>query len=693
MKVLPWFALLFACTAVPADAHLTFAGTPKTDLFSSARLIDTNQSQSLEAIPLTEQNNSLSSYKLAGVHFIVDATKKQQVWGSSGLDNEFTDPTGDNCKRLGFAITSCASGLFNRACPYNDKIYDKCCDASYHFTASQCTSPRKLSTDTCGGKYSCLCSTSTYPFASCNDPQIKGSSCTDDKGTRYATCVCPNSVSTPYGCETYYAAPCGSVCKKAYADNCRNRTAVQTPYGCQTYFSDCSSKCQKAYADNCRNRTAVSAPYGCQQAYSDCQSKCEVAYADNCRNRTAVQTPYGCQTYFSDCSSKCQKAYADNCRNRTAAIASCPANATCSYFADCASKIQSWSCKSGYVKSGNSCIVENPCPGYEKKSSCPNKYYTKEVCSKDSSYIKCTATCGSRIVDDNSSYKIDESNSGGVVVITKDGTYLPSGATVYSNVNFPQYSECAALSKPTITLTTSNGYAASIGISRIENINFIVNFNPWVQPDICSVAYGYANNSFCDYSCDTNNCMCVNGCRYNSSCQYDASCTSYIEAQSSVAGDLCDIANNYDGYCTNTNSPSVGVKLDPATKIRSETYTNNGKSSTRTYYEGTLKNVNIIVNGNPQIAAQIGGGAHIDKTVKFEGSNSISGGSRYSVWARGHNTYAYGIVRGVLQVNSGATLSLGKAACIYNQWNGAVVRNGTISGTVTQNCSTYTLKW
>ena len=662
MKVLPWFALLFACTAVPADAHLTFAGTPKTDLFSSARLIDTNQSQSLEAIPLTEQNNSLSSYKLAGVHFIVDATKKQQVWGSSGLDNEFTDPTGDNCKRLGFAVTSCASGLFNRACPYNDKIYDKCCDASYHFTASQCTSPRKLSTDTCGGKYSCLCSTSTYPFASCNDPQIKGSSCTDDKGTRYATCVCPNSVSTPYGCETYYAAPCGSVCKKAYADNCRNRTAVQTPYGCQTYFSDCSSKCQKAYADNCRNRTAVSAPYGCQQAYSDCQSKCEVAYADNCRNRTA-------------------------------AIASCPANATCSYFADCASKIQSWSCKSGYVKSGNSCIVENPCPGYEKKSSCPNKYYTKEVCSKDSSYIKCTATCGSRIVDDNSSYKIDESNSGGVVVITKDGTYLPSGATVYSNVNFPQYSECAALSKPTITLTTSNGYAASIGVSRIENINFIVNFNPWVQPDICSVAYGYANNSFCDYSCDTNNCMCVNGCRYNSSCQYDASCTSYIEAQSSVAGDLCDIANNYDGYCTNTNSPSVGVKLDPATKIRSETYTNNGKSSTRTYYEGTLKNVNIIVNGNPQIAAQIGGGAHIDKTVKFEGSNSISGGSRYSVWARGHNTYAYGIVRGVLQVNSGATLSLGKAACIYNQWNGAVVRNGTISGTVTQNCSTYTLKW
>ena len=66
MKVLPWFALLFACTAVPADAHLTFAGTPKIDLFSSARLIDTNQSQSLEAVSTADGNLRLPSYKLAG---------------------------------------------------------------------------------------------------------------------------------------------------------------------------------------------------------------------------------------------------------------------------------------------------------------------------------------------------------------------------------------------------------------------------------------------------------------------------------------------------------------------------------------------------------------------------------------------------------------------------------------------------
>ena len=325
-------------------AICSFAGAGYSSLTPGAaelsqqytHLIETNQSQIREALSQTLSlelpdtgSVSLRNFsKLAGVHFIVG--NNGQTFADAGMSNEFDDPTGEYCKKFGFTINSCASGLFNRACPYNDRIYDKCCEASYTYEASNCPAPRKLSSETCGGKHRCYCDTAQYPFASCSDPQIKGNACTDDGGTRYATCVCPNPVSTPYGCETYYAAPCGSVCKKAYADNCRNRTAVQTPYGCEKYFADCSSKCEKAYSDNCRNRNAVSAPYGCRQVYGDCQSKCEVAYPDNCHNRTA-------------------------------AIASCPANATCSYFADCAAKIQSWTCNSGYKQSGNSCVVEYNC--------------------------------------------------------------------------------------------------------------------------------------------------------------------------------------------------------------------------------------------------------------------------------------------------------------------------------------------
>ena len=235
-----------------------------------------NQFEPLSGASLNEGLPYRTNYQTAGVYFI---TGKDGVSFGDGKENDFSDPSGENCKRLGYTVTSCDSGLFNSACPYNDSIYDRCCEATYKYTSSTCTNPKTLSSDTCGGKHRCYCDSSKYPHTSCNAPQIKGNACTDDTGTRYATCTCPSGVATPYGCETYYASPCNSVCQKAYADNCRNRTAVQTPYGCESYYSDCSSKCEKAYPDNCRNRTAVSAPYGCSEYWSDCKSKCKTAMA------------------------------------------------------------------------------------------------------------------------------------------------------------------------------------------------------------------------------------------------------------------------------------------------------------------------------------------------------------------------------------------------------------------------------
>ena len=316
MKVLPWFALLFACTAVPADAHLTFAGTPKTDLFSSARLIDTNQSQSLEAVSTADGNLRLPSYKLAGAYFITGSNG--QTFDNEAKDNDFTDPTGDYCQRLGFPVSSCASGLFDKPCPYNDKFFNRCCEATYIYSSSDCKSPRKLSSETCGGKHRCYCDTAQYPFASCSDPQIKGNACTDDGGTRYATCVCPNPNNGQWGCKEYYTSPCNSVCKTPYADCCHLKTSVQTPYGCEKTYDCCSSKCEKAYSDNCRNRNAV--------------------------------------------------------------IAKCPDNATCTYFADCKSKVQSWSCKSGYKQSGNGCVCATSCNN-TVTSKPANSYYTTSNCT------------------------------------------------------------------------------------------------------------------------------------------------------------------------------------------------------------------------------------------------------------------------------------------------------------------------
>ena len=166
--------------------------------------------------------------------------------------------------------------------------YESCvCKPEYQYTSSNCSYPRSVSGDSCGGQY------------------------TD--------CVCPAGVDEgPYGCAEYYPSPCSSVCKVAYSDNCHIRESVNVPYYCEKYWDDCPSKCEVAAADNCINRTAVSTPYGCESYYSDCSSKCQTAYGDNCRNRSDNSCPYGCQSYWSDCSSKCQTCYADNCRNKTA---------------------------------------------------------------------------------------------------------------------------------------------------------------------------------------------------------------------------------------------------------------------------------------------------------------------------------------------------------------------------------------
>ena len=304
--------------------------------------VRTSLNQTFESLSGASLNEGLpyrTNYQTAGVHFIV-SNQGADFGNDDAKNNDFSDPAGETCKNLGYTVTSCETGLFNKACPYNDALYDRCCDVAYKYTSSTCSSPKKLSSDICGGKYRCYCDTSTYPYASCNSPQIKGNSCTDDTGTRYATCTCPSGVATPYGCETYYASPCNSVCQKAYADNCRNRTSVQTPYGCETYFSDCKSKCQKAYADNCRNQTAV---------ITSCPTNANCTYFADCKSK--VQS-WSCKSGFVKSGNTC----VNPCDNRTAVISSCPSNATCSYFSDCSSKIQSWSCNSGYEKSGNSCV-------------------------------------------------------------------------------------------------------------------------------------------------------------------------------------------------------------------------------------------------------------------------------------------------------------------------------------------------
>ena len=230
------------------------------------------------------------TYKTAAVCFLgVGDCDNEISYGKGGDGEDYTVDTAAQCKNEGFILNNCNSVQVPEGyCPYNKSYVTRCKCASNLVTCpagqvgvgescggkyasckcdpalKTCSSKEVGQGASCGGKYqSCACKSEyAYNTSNCTSPRSpSGDSC----GGKYTQCTCPAGVSAgAYGCEEYYPAPCNTVCKKAYADNCRNRTAVSTPYGCVAYFADCSSKCQTAYTDNCRNRESVPANYGCQ---------------------------------------------------------------------------------------------------------------------------------------------------------------------------------------------------------------------------------------------------------------------------------------------------------------------------------------------------------------------------------------------------------------------------------------------
>jgi len=295
-----------------------------------------------------------------------------------------------------------------------------------------------------------------YRINSCNAPYILSG----------GTCSCPPVAPLIYPNDVCvgYCSPRAGAVRRCIAKSC-TPSADQT--GCTKGTQDCDNGCGKNTRKCCVacTHTVTSKPANSSYTYSSCKDD------DGTKN---IQTGWTCNAgYHKYGDNLCDKdCNVTNCSGFT--LTSCPANGTCSTCTKTAANCSTDgimykldSCKDGYSKSGDTC-VDNPCPGYEKKSSCPNNYYKKTTCSANASYIKCEETCGSQIVNDNPSYKIDEANYNGVTVITKDGTSLPSANTVYSNINFPQYALCKNLPKPTIRSS-----ATSLSVNRIENINFI----------------------------------------------------------------------------------------------------------------------------------------------------------------------------------------------------------------------------
>ena len=158
------------------------------------------------------------AFKTAAVCFLGAENCGDAGFGKD--DEDYTIDTGQQCKNEGYTKLNCNSvQTVDGVCPYNP-AYGLGCKCAPDLVS--CTEEQTGVGESCDGKY--------------------------------VSCKCPAGVvEGQYGCEEYYASPCETVCKKAYADNCRNRIEVSHPYGCESYYADCQAKCEVAKSKpNCQ---------------------------------------------------------------------------------------------------------------------------------------------------------------------------------------------------------------------------------------------------------------------------------------------------------------------------------------------------------------------------------------------------------------------------------------------------------
>ena len=340
---------------------------------------------------------SEQAYKIAAICFLGYGNCDNEISYGKG-DETYNMDTANQCKNEGF-VSTCSSGYcMDGSCSYNAS-YGKCIAENCPTNSSPTCTGAVVGKTACGGDCKQCCSdTCTSGSTSYTGSYASTTEC----GTKcyYCNTSC-SSGSTSYSGSVIGYNECGSACRSC-SDTCTSgskSSSCDSGYTASTVSStECGSTCYSCTANACSGYSLTSCPSNgsCSSCLSGTTTKyklnsCDSGYTmsgsscvkdDPCDNYTSKTCTYGCSAYYSDCSTKCQTCYSDNCHNRTAVIASCPTNATCSYFSDCSSKIESWTCNSGYSKSGSSCVEDTPCISYDGQdcaySGCPT--YTCTCC-------------------------------------------------------------------------------------------------------------------------------------------------------------------------------------------------------------------------------------------------------------------------------------------------------------------------
>ncbi len=288
-----------------------------------------NSEISFQSIDLQLPNRF--SFQTASVSFITG--------GDALTFPEFPDISPEQCKNLGFSLTTCTSGNPSGTCPYNSAYFKECCDARYKYDKSACTYPNTVSGDSCGGKFMCYCDRSLYPETKCASPMVaeSGGSCVEDGVTYYSKCVCPTYYSqtcdgqnlqgsgegctqdgvtkyTSCECTSGYNMTCSDLgpvtptdyCLKdgvKYYNNCKtceNKcTLAECPEGILCEYEECSQK-------YCDIGCAVGYTNWCTPPETDCATLGYTKTADVCDGEDVIKCPYDTAAVFCKGAIKCQ---------------------------------------------------------------------------------------------------------------------------------------------------------------------------------------------------------------------------------------------------------------------------------------------------------------------------------------------------------------------------------------------------
>ncbi|MBR1605473.1 MAG: hypothetical protein IJ660_05150 [Alphaproteobacteria bacterium] len=190
---------------------------------------------------------------LANVTFIVDDNDTDIT--ASKSKNTLDDKYHEACKAKGYAVkaSSCTGTTIpGLSCPNNPGYVDTCCDRRYRYVVnSACHHNATPSTDSCGGRFACICDPMIYPKGL--DRELCTGKFAYDE-INYCTETYVDSNGTEHETRYFKGCTCAANYARCNSSYHLHGTGDSCSYNGNIYYTSCS--CDAGYNKLCSSSGA-----------------------------------------------------------------------------------------------------------------------------------------------------------------------------------------------------------------------------------------------------------------------------------------------------------------------------------------------------------------------------------------------------------------------------------------------------